>query len=87
MSESNKSRSQVALFLLLLFGFSAVFYSLILIAQKLNAGHGLYVSGLMWCPALAAVATLKLSGRKLSELGWKWPATRYAVASWFIPLL
>jgi len=41
----------------------------------------------MWCPALAAVATLKLNGRKLSELGWRWPDTRYAVASWFIPLL
>ena len=41
----------------------------------------------MWCPALAAVTKLKLSGRKLSELGWNWPETRYAVASWFIPLL
>lgn len=87
MSEPNKSRRQIAIFLLLLFAFSAVFYSLILIARKLIAGNGLYVSGLMWCPALAAIVTLKVSGRKLSELGWKWPKTRYAVASWFIPLL
>ncbi len=73
MSEPNKSRRQIAIFLLLLFAFSAVFYSLILIARKLIAGNGLYVSGLMWCPALAAMVTLKVSGRKLSELGWKWP--------------
>jgi len=87
MSELNKSRRQIAIFLLLLFVFSAVFYCLILIAHKLEAGKGLYVSGLMWCPALAAIGTLKLRGRKLSELGWRWPATRYAVASWIVPLL
>ena len=87
MSEPNKSRRQIATFLLLLFAFSALFYCLILIAHKLEAGRGLYLSGLMWCPALAAGITLKLGGRKLSELGWKWPETRYAVASWFIPLL
>ena len=87
MSAPNKSRRQIATFLLLLFAFSAVFYCLILVAHKLEAGRGLYVSGLMWCPALAAVTTLKLSGQKLSGLGWKWPETRYAVASWFIPLL
>ena len=82
MSESNKSRRQIAIFLLLLFAFSAVFYFLILIAHRLNAGNGLYVSGLMWCPALAAIATLKVSGRNLSELGWKWPKTRYALATY-----
>jgi len=41
----------------------------------------------MWCPALAAMATLKLAGRQLSELGWVWPAARYAVLSWALPLL
>jgi membrane protease YdiL (CAAX protease family) len=41
----------------------------------------------MWCPALAAFATLKLNRRQLRELGWKWPQTKYAVQSWFIPLL
>jgi membrane protease YdiL (CAAX protease family) len=41
----------------------------------------------MWCPALAAMATLKLRGRRLSELGWSWPATNYALLSWALPLL
>ena len=57
MSESDKSQRQIAIFLLLLFGFSAIYYSLILIAHKLRAGNSLYVTGMMWCPALAA-ATL-----------------------------
>jgi membrane protease YdiL (CAAX protease family) len=41
----------------------------------------------MWCPALAAFVTLKLNRRSLSDLGWKWPATKYALMSWYIPLL
>jgi uncharacterized protein len=86
-SEPNTSRRQVAIFLLLVFAFSSIFYLLILIPHKLGAENGLYVTGIMWCPALAAVATLKLNRRKLSELGWRWPETRYAVASWFFPLL
>jgi CAAX protease family protein len=87
MSEARDSRRQVVIYLLLAFAFSSVFYSLILRAHKLGAGGGIYVVGLMWCPALAAFATLKLKGRKLSELGWKWPQTKYATISWFIPLL
>ncbi len=87
MSEPQGSRRQVMIYLLLVFAFSSVFYFLILRAHKLGAGGGLYVIGIMWCPALAAFATLKFNGRKLSELGWKWPQTKYATMSWFIPLL
>jgi membrane protease YdiL (CAAX protease family) len=32
------------------------------------------------------MAALKLNGRNLSELGWKWPASNFALASWLIPL-
>jgi len=87
MSEPRGSRRRVVIFLLLVFAFSSVFYFLILRAHKLGAGGGLYVIGIMWCPALAGAATLKLNGRKLCELGWKWPQLRYATMSWFIPLL
>jgi len=87
MPELRRSRLQVITFLLLVSAFSSVFYFLILRAHKLGAGGGLYVVGIMWCPALAAAATLKLNGRKLGELGWKWPQANYAIVSWFIPLL
>lgn len=80
------SRQQIVTYLLLVFAFSSIFYFLMLKAHTLGAGGGLYVLGIMWCPALAGMATLKLNGRKLSELGWKWPASSYAVQSWFIPL-
>ncbi len=87
MSQPRSSRQQVMIYLLLVFAFSSVFYFLILRAHRLAAGGGLYVLGIMWCPALAGAATLKLNGRKLSELGWKWPQSKYAIMSWFIPLL
>jgi membrane protease YdiL (CAAX protease family) len=87
MSEQRSSRRQVGIYLLIVFAFSAVFYFLILRAHTLGAGEGLYVFGIMWCPALAAITTLKLNGRNLSDLGWQWPQTKYAVQSWFVPLL
>jgi CAAX protease family protein len=87
MPEPSGSRAQVATYLLLVFAFSSVFYFLVLRAHTLGAGGGLYVAGIMWCPALAAMVTLKLNGRPLPELGWKWPPARYAAMSWYIPLL
>jgi membrane protease YdiL (CAAX protease family) len=87
MTEQRSSRQQVAIYLVIVFALSSIFYFLVLRAHTLGAAGGLYVRGLMWCPALAAFATLKLNGRKLSDLGWKWPQTSYAVQSWFIPLL
>jgi membrane protease YdiL (CAAX protease family) len=87
VSEKRSSKQQIITYLLLVFAFSSVFYFLVLKGHGLGTGGGLYVFGIMWCPALAAMATLKLNGRNLSELGWKWPANKYALQSWFIPLL
>ena len=81
------SRRQVVTYLFFVLLFSSVFYFLVLHAQHLRAGAGLYVLGLMWCPMLAATVTLKLNRRSLADLGWKWPATRYALMSWYVPLL
>jgi len=87
MSRQQNSRQSILTFLVLVFAFSSIFYFLVLKAHTLGAGGGLYVLGTMWCPALAAITTLKLSGRQLSELGWNWPATNYATQSWVLPLL
>jgi len=87
MLSKTDSMRPILLYVLLLFAFSSVFYFLMLKAHSLGAGGGLYVLGIMWCPALAAITTLKLNGRELRELGWQWPATRYALQSWYIPIL
>jgi uncharacterized protein len=87
MPQPRTSRQQVATYLVLVFLFSSLFYFLILRAHTLRGGGGLYVLGLMWCPGLAGILTLKLNGRRLAELGWKWPTLRYAAMSWYVPLI
>jgi membrane protease YdiL (CAAX protease family) len=87
MADPVSSRRQAATYLLLVAIFSSIFYFLILRAHAVGGGRGLYVAGIMWCPALAGILTLKLNGRSLAELGWRWPKTKYAVMSWGIPLL
>jgi uncharacterized protein len=86
MTAQQPSRRQVAQYLLLVFAFSSVYYYLCLSSGSLGNGMGLYVLGLMWCPALAATATLRLNRRSLKELGWQWGKTRYQIQSWYIPL-
>ena len=87
MAQPKSSRVQVLLYLLLVFAFSSFFYFLILKSGSLGNGGGRYTLGLMWCPALAGMLTLRLNGRSIADLGWKWGETKYQLWSWFIPLL
>ena len=75
---------RIVIFLGINFLFSTVFYVL-LIKNGLGGGNGLYVRGIMWCPALAAFLTCRLVRKDYSELGWKWK-TRYQLASYLIPI-
>lgn len=87
MAQPARSRVQVLTYLVIVFAFSSFFYFLILQSGSLGNGRGMYVLGLMWCPALAGMLTLRLNGRSISELGWKWGETKYQLRSWYIPLL
>ena len=87
MPETRSSRAQVVMYLVFVFLFSSIFYFLMLRGHSLAGGGGLYVTGIMWCPALAAFATLGLNNRSFTDLGWKWPARKYAAMSWYVPLL
>jgi uncharacterized protein len=87
MTQPSRSRNQVLQYLLLVFLYSSVFYYLTLSSGSLGNGRGLYVLGLMWCPALAAMTTLRRNRRSIGDLGWKWGETKYQIQSWFIPLL
>lgn len=87
MAQPRRSRVQVAQYVLLVFAFSSFFYFLVMRSGSLGYGRGVYVLGLMYCPALAGMLTLRLNGRSISELGWKWGETKYQLRSWYIPLL
>ncbi|MGB9463999.1 MAG: type II CAAX endopeptidase family protein [Candidatus Acidiferrum sp.] len=87
MAQPARSRVQVLTYLGIVLSFSSVFYFLILHSGSLGNGRGLYVLGLMWCPALAGMLTLRLNGRSIADLGWKWGETKYQLRSWYIPIL
>jgi membrane protease YdiL (CAAX protease family) len=47
----------------------------------------IYIGGLMWSPAVAAIITLKLKGRSISSLNWDWGKWKYIRLSYFVPAL
>ena len=47
----------------------------------------IYVGAIMWCPAIAAIITLKIKGRSLSSLNWKWANSHYTKLSYIIPAM
>lgn len=54
-----------------------------LLARK----SGFYTVFQMWCPALAAVATLKITGGSLSELGWHGTNLKWIALSWVVVII
>ena len=81
----NQNRRAIITFLLITFSLSSIFYLLIIHTGKLGSGFGMYVTGLMWCPGLAAIITCKLLKRNLSGLGWEWGDSRYQFWSYATP--
>ncbi|GAB3351939.1 lysostaphin resistance A-like protein [Lysobacter tyrosinilyticus] len=83
---SRTASSGIGLFLLLTLLLSCVFYALIIGTGHLGAARGMYVTGLMWCPGIAAMLTCRLRGESLARLGWSWGAWRWQVTSYLVPL-
>lgn len=77
---------QIRVFLMLTLAFSGVFWYCIIHAGRLGAGHGLYVTGLMWCPGVAGLITRWLYEGTVREVGWQWGRTRYQIFSYLIPI-
>lgn len=85
--QTEKKFKPIGIFLSITFALSAIFYFLIIYSGKLGGGAGKYVMGLMWCPGISALITMKILKRNISELGWKWGKTKYQIRSYLIPLL
>lgn len=47
----------------------------------------IYIGALMWCPAIAAMITLKLKGRSISSLKWDWGNWKHIRLSYVVPAL
>lgn len=78
--------SRIGLYLVLTLALSCIFYALILTSGHVGGGRGLYVTGLMWCPAISALLTCRIAGLDYSILGWNWGETRWELTAFLVPL-
>ncbi len=83
----NKSLRPVAIYLSVTVALSSIFYFLIIYSGMTGGGRGLYATGLMWCPGISALLTMRILKRDISELGWKWGENKYQLWSYTIPIL
>lgn len=86
-SSSQALVHQVVAFLVLVFLFSCIPYTLMINTHHIGAGGGMVVRVLMWCPTLAALATCALYRIDLATLGWKLRPAKYEAYGYFLPLL
>lgn len=86
MPDSRRTWPSIAVFLILTFGFSALFYRMIIRQASLHAHGGLIVLGLMWSPGVAGLLTRLLFQRNLRGHGWGWGKWKLQLASYWIPL-
>jgi len=47
----------------------------------------IYIGALMWCPALAAIVTMRLKGCSIFSLHWNWGKWKYVRLAYFVPAL
>lgn len=73
---------RIAVFLVLTFALSSLFYWQIIATGKMKM---LPVLGLMWCPGVAALVTRLVSQKNLRGMGWGWGATRWQALSYLLP--
>ncbi len=87
MTKSKESKKQIwitiFIFLGLVFALTSPFHYAIVNLYPSR----IYVGAIMWCPAIAAFMTLKIKGRQISSLNWKWGNWKYIRWSYIIPAI
>ena len=86
-NQAKNKYKPIAIFLSITLALSAIYYFLIIYSGTLSSGWGQFTMGLMWCPGISALITMKILNRNISDLGWKWGKTKYQLWSYLIPVL
>lgn len=83
VSERKETWNTIFLYLALVTLLSSIFHYAIVNLYPSR----IYIGGLMWCPAIATFITLKIKGRSIASLHWKWGRWKYIRWSYFVPAL
>lgn len=81
--ETRETWKIIFIFLAILTGISSLFHYAIVNLYPSR----MYIGGLMWCPAIATLMTLKLKGRPIASLHWDWGNWKYIRLSYFVPAI
>lgn len=74
--------ASIFIFLAILTGLSVIgHYAVVGLAPA-----SIYVGALMWCPAIAAFATLKIAGREIASLPWSFGNWRDNIHAYLVPV-
>lgn len=82
-SERKEAWKSILLFLAIVAALSSLFHLAIVNLYP----SSIYIGALMWCPALAAIITMKINGRPISSLDWNWGSWKYIRLSYLVPAL
>lgn len=82
-TERKETWKTIVIFLAIVTVISSIFHYAIV---KLYPSR-IYIGGLMWCPAIATLITMKLKKRPISSLNWNWGDWKYIRQSYFVPAL
>ena len=83
-ANSNDAVKAIVLFVVITFALSAVFIGAML---RLGAMEQLYVTAVMWMPAVGAFLTCAIIKRPIASLPWAWGEWRWNIYAWSLPLV
>ncbi|MBS2099216.1 CPBP family intramembrane glutamic endopeptidase [Carboxylicivirga linearis] len=83
LSERKEAWKTIIIFLAIVTVLSSLFHYAIVNLYPSR----IYIGALMWCPAIAAIITLRIKKRPISSLHWNWGKWKYIRLSYFVPAL
>lgn len=86
MNISSKPHRQTLVTILVFLGCLGIFSAFAHFAIVRLAPVSIYVGALMISPALAAALTLKLRGRRIADMPWKWGSWSANIKGYLIPI-
>ncbi|MRR30227.1 hypothetical protein EG834_07870, partial [bacterium] len=87
MTPFQKSIRKIITFLILTFGLSIIFYSIIIKTGSIQTGGGVFTLALMWMPGVSGMITQLIFEKSLRGMGWEFGKAKYMLLGYLIPVI